>query len=281
MTNAGRGLLILLGIVLAVSVAVVQRSLGFVVPSTSLSQPTSMEMPGLVELREVSRGDVEPPTVMHARYPDRTRRLGGGRLPISINRKPVLAYSIAAVKDGNVTEQAASVLSRLRRMMDTDYVNMITQRQEFFKPEYRKRMWTADYKQRMGLRMKLRRVKERFETAWQQWLRTEGRRQGLTEPVKFNGPKLGMYLRSDSLLNSTSEPDAVNKHWPSKEELKTNPKFKKKLSWSAFAPLETEPGKWNTDADENVFKLFRRPLHKYPYDIGKRGTNHVVRGNVF
>ncbi|CAJ1456860.1 unnamed protein product [Effrenium voratum] len=163
-------------------------------------------------------------------------------------------------------------------MMDQDFVFMTTMRQQYFRPKYRVGKWTADYNMRLARRQKLRKQKERFEAAWSQWMRTTGRRQGLTEPVPFYGPKLGEYFTEE--LDEASEPDAVQKATPTKQELKLNKQLRTK-GWSNYLPDDIFPGQWNEDGDDNVHKLFKRPLHKYPYDIGKRGTNHVVRGIVF
>lgn len=243
-------------------------------------EASSVWVSGLpAERMEVPRSEMEPQTVMYVAEDERTRPHGGGRHVINMNRKPVLGYSVAATRDGKIDEPASSVLNRLRRMVDSDYVNMVTLRQATFRPDYRKKLWTADYKMRMGRKMKLNRVKSRFEAAWQQWLRTEGRRQGLTEPITFNGPPLAaMYTKE---MDDATDPDVYMKNWPSKQEMKTDPKFRKKLPMSYFIPVDIQPGKWNDNGPDNIFKLWKRPLHKHPYDIGKRGTNHVVRGNVF
>lgn len=71
----------------------------------------------------------------------------------------------------------------------------------------------------LARRRKLRRQKElgaqrvcgasdsrRFEAAWAQWMRTEGRKQGLTERVPFDGPKLGHELTEE--LDSNTDVEA-------------------------------------------------------------------------
>eukprot|EP00440_Ansanella_granifera_P053851 gb/GFBE01058379.1/.p1 GENE.gb/GFBE01058379.1/~~gb/GFBE01058379.1/.p1 ORF type:complete len:282 (+),score=63.00 gb/GFBE01058379.1/:1-846(+) len=250
-------------------------SLNFLAPGSGGIAKATLPIAGL----EAPRGDAEPRTAMHARFPDRSRNHGGGRTVFTMNRKPVLGYSIADIRDGKIAESAISVLRRLRSMVDEDHVNMITMRQEFFKPDYRKKLWTADYNQRMGRRMKLRKLKAKFEAEWNQWMRTEGRSQGLLEPVRYDGPKLGSYMTKE--LDEASEPDAVLKVLPSKQDMKTNKRYAMK-GWSKLFPADMMAGQWeDAEADDNIFKIWKRPLHKQPYDIGKRGSNHVVRGNVF
>ncbi|CAE8679740.1 unnamed protein product [Polarella glacialis] len=273
-----------LGAIVTCGFVALHGSLVFVTPGPGMTKPleANVWVSGFpTDRMEAPRGDTEPRTIMYNKPPnDRTRPHGSGRHTPMTNRKPVLAYSVADKRGANdQLEPATSVLGRLKRMMDTDYVSMVTMRQQFFRPDYRKKQWTADYNQRVGRKLKLRRVKERFDNAWQQWLRTEGRRRGLTEPIEFEGPKLAKYFTKE--MDDASNPDVFQKNWPSKEEMKTDPKFKNKLPWAAFVPEEVEPGKWNDDSDENIFKIWKRPLHKHPYDIGKRGSNHVVRGNVF
>lgn len=46
-------------------------------------------------------------------------------------------------------------------------------------------------------------------------------------------------------------------------------------------PEDVQPGKFNCDGEDSIFKIWKRPLHKHPYDIGKRGKiGPVVRGIV-
>eukprot|EP00438_Fugacium_kawagutii_P017475 Skav235851 [mRNA] locus=scaffold2644:29473:55029:+ [translate_table: standard] len=209
---------------------------------------------------------------------DRTRPHGGGRNTFTMNRKPVLAYSNAFMQDNKIGEAAGSVLRRLRVMLDEEYVNMASLRQQYFRPKGRVGKWRADYNMRLGRRQKMRRLKMDFEQAWDQWMRSEGRRMGLTEPVRFNGPKLGHMLTDE--LDQATNPDDVMKALPTKQELRMNKKYRTQ-GWSKYLPEDMFPGQWTDEGDDNIHKLFRRPLHKYPYDISKRGTNHVVRGIVF
>ena len=45
--------------------------------------------------------------------------------------------------------------------------------------------------------------------------------------------------------------------------------------------MDVQPGKFNCDGEDSIFKIWKRPLHKHPYDIGKRGKiGPVVRGIV-
>eukprot|EP00913_Durusdinium_trenchii_P030138 g28240.t1 len=195
-------------------------------------------------------------------------------------RKPVLAYSMTDEKE---TELAGSVLRRLRVMMDEDHVNMVTLRQKYFRPKYRVGKWQADYNMRLCRRRKLRKQKERFEEAWSQWLRTTGRSIGLLEPIPFNGPKLGSYMTEE--LDKATEVEETMKALPTQQERRAvrvlmNKKYRMR-GWKQYLPEDIFPGQWKDDEEDAVHKLFRRPLHKYPYDISKRGTNHVVRGIVF
>eukprot|EP00435_Cladocopium_sp_Y103_P005048 s2688_g1.t1 len=252
------------------------------------AQPQNMSLTGnlLIAGNSLVRGvqfaheDVEPRTVMRNVKPeDRTRPHGGGRHSFSMNRKPVLAYSIAdKLETGKISEPAGSVLRRMRVMLDEEYVNMASLRQQYFRPTYRVGKWRADYNMRLSRRNRLRRVKEKFEQAWDQWMRSEGRRMGLTEPVRFSGPKLGAELTEE--LDAATNPEDVMKALPTKQELRMNKKYRTK-GWSNYLPEDMFPGQWNDDGEDSLHKLFRRPLHKYPYDISKRGTNHVVRGIVF
>jgi len=227
---------------------------------------------------EAHRGDAEPRTVMHGKWPDRTRPHGGGKHVFRMNRKPVLGYAVAEVQNKDkIIEPAASVLRRMRAMVDTEHVFMAAERQRYFRPKEINRKWTADYNMRMGRRKKLRKVKDRFEEAWQQWLRTEGRSQGLTEPVKFEGPKLGHWMTEE--LDEASDPKVMLKSLPSKQDMKSMKENKKK--WGKLIPQDIMPGQWNDEGEDNIFKIWKRPMHKQPYDIGKRGSNHVVRGQVF
>lgn len=257
----------------------VLASIASLAPSNFLTPSKTPAGNSLVRGVQFAHEDVEPRTVMRNVKPeDRTRPHGGGRHSFSMNRKPVLAYSIADTRELKISEAAGSVLRRMRVMLEEDYVNMATLRQQYFRPLYRVGKWRADYNMRMARRFKLRRIKERFEQAWDQWMRSEGRRLGLTEPVRFGGPKLGAELTEE--LDSATNPEDVMKALPTKQELRMNKKYRTK-GWSNYLPEDMFPGQYNDDGEDSLHKLFRRPLHKYPYDISKRGTNHVVRGIVF
>mmetsp|Transcript_21939 Transcript_21939/g.45932 ORF Transcript_21939/g.45932 Transcript_21939/m.45932 type:complete len:271 (+) Transcript_21939:56-868(+) len=220
----------------------------------------------------------EPRTALRVKQSERTRNHGGGRRGFTMNRKPVFAYSSVDVQEGTIKESGASVLRRLRVMMDEDHVNMAWQRQQYWRPKFMVRKWRADYNMRLARRRKLRKQKMAFEDAWKQWMRTEGRRMGLTEPVPFSGPKLGHMMTEE--LDTASDAEAEIKKLPSKQELKMNKKYRMK-GWHLMVPEDMLPGQWNDDGEDSVHKLFKRPLHKYPYDIGKRGTNHIQRGIVY
>lgn len=208
---------------------------------------------------------------MHGRYAEGTRsrknNQGGGRLPIRVTRDPVLAYSV-----GGENENGGSVLRRMWDMYDMDYNKMVAIRQQTYRADSRKKKWTADYNMRLGRRKKQNRIKRQYETDWQEWMQREGRRQGLTEPIIYTGPPLPTTPEMDALS------DELVKNQPSAEE-------KKKLTASlpkgrARVPKDMEPGCWDY-GPENIHKIWRRPLCKWPYDIGKRGKKGpVVRGIV-
>ena len=263
------------------SALLVLAAMALVAPCNFLIATKTPAGNSLVNGVQFAHEEVEPRTVMHNVKPgDRTRPHGGGRHVFRMNRKPVLAYSVADAVPGlnKVTEPGGSVLRRLRVMMDEDYVNMASLRQQYFRPANRVGKWRADYNMRLGRRRKLRRIKEQFDRAWDEWMRTEGRRQGLTEAVPFNGPKLGLQLTEE--LDQASNVEDVTKALPTKQELRMNKKYRPR-GWSKYLPEDVFPGQWNDEGEDNIHKLFKRPLHKYPFDIGKRGTNHVVRGIVF
>jgi hypothetical protein len=198
-----------------------------------------------------------------------------------MNRKPVHGYSIADVREGAVIESAASVLRRMRFMIDTDYCNMVTQRQMFFRILPQRHKWMKDFRWKLNRRLKLRRAKDDFEAAFQGWMRTGGREMGFTQPVKFEGPKLGDWLTPE--LDKATDPEGVFKALPSKSEIRADPgKYRK--GWTHLIPFDMEAGKWNPDEAEggDIFKIWKRPLHKYVYDIGKKGrSQRIVRGTVY
>jgi len=238
------------------------------------------------EKLDVPRGQAVPRTRVHGKFPDRSRKnqQGGGRLPIRTNRKPVLAYSQAGVIGSQagvsgrqgLKEQPNTVLRRMWDMYEFDFNKMVTLRNRYFLPDYRKKQWTANFNMRTGRRSKLNRIKRQYSTDWAYWMRTEGRRQGLQDPIIFTGPPLTLTPEEDK----ASDKEVIKKKLPSAQEFRDNwmklvPKPKDAL------PEDIQPGKWNDDGPDNIFKIWKRPLHKYPYDIGKRGKNKVTRGNVW
>lgn len=254
------------------SFAVVALSYGFQ-PSAFVAPPAPNGKMGTLvagaaaERMEVSRSDVEPRTQMHGKYPDRSgkNQQGGGRLPIRVNRNPVLGYSKAGENEPN-----ARVLNRMFDMIDTDFARMTQQAKRYFRPMYRAKKWTADWKMRVGRKKKENRLKREFDEEWAQWMRSFGRRQGLTDPIIYKGPSI------------KEDPD---------EEYASMDAWKKMISVDVFKsrknvgkgrdqlPYDIEPGKWD-DGPESIHKIYKRPLHVHPYDIGKRGTKNVVVGIV-
>jgi len=223
---------------------------------------------------EIPRGEAVPKTQMRGRYADgdrsRKNNQGGGRLPIPCQRNPVLAYANA---DEN--EPGASVLRRMVDMYDLEHCRMVGERQRYFRLEHRDRKFCADWSMRAGARRKANRIKKQYEEDWQDWMRREGRRQGLTKPLIWSGPPLP---RTDEELEEAKKKQQASK--PSEDEYaewkKTQPK-----AWQ-IVPKECEEGQWYEEDDpENIFKLFTRPLRKTPYDIGKRGdARYYVPGTV-
>merc|ERR1711972_1298355 len=93
---------------------------------------------------------------------------------------------------------------------------------------------------------------------WQQWMRTEGRQQGLSDPVIYNGPPLAHLI--DEEMDKRTDPEAFAKKLPSMEEID---KAKMGTNW---VPEEMKDGQWNDDREDasNIFNLWRRPLHTPP-----------------
>merc|ERR1712232_971574 len=50
--------------------------------------------------------------------------------------------------------------------------------------------WTRDWQGRMWMREKKRRDNQKLNQEWNDWMRTEGTRMGLTTPFKYEGPIL-------------------------------------------------------------------------------------------
>jgi len=226
------------------------------------------------EQPEIPRGEAVPKTQMRGRYADgdrsRKNNQGGGRLPIPCQRNPVLAYANADEK-----ESGASVLRRMVDMYDLEHCRMVGERQRYFRLPHIDRKFCADWSTRAGARRKANRIKKQYEEDWQDWMRREGRRQGLTKPLIWSGPPLP---RTDEELEEAKKKQQASK--PSEDEYaewkKTQPK-----AWQ-IVPKECEEGQWYEEDDpENIFKLFARPLRKTPYDIGKRGdARYYVPGTV-
>lgn len=256
----------------------------FVAPAAPAGGPEAVSSPFVAGggALETPRGDAEPLTQMHAKYPDRSRLQGGGRLPIRVQRKPVLGYAQASgIRSKNMKtadlERPSGVINRMFDMMDMDYNIMQQAFKRYFRPEYRRVKWLGDWKQKRGRRTVQRRAKQRYDEEWQAWMRTVGRKQGLTKPVTFSGP----------LAPATPEELELDE-W--KKTLSPN-MFKRKIAPYRDPEIAPDmlPGQWD-DGPQSIFKAWRRPLHKHPYDIAKptklsksnkKVDNHVVRGIVF
>merc|ERR1711879_706989 len=138
----------------------------------------------------------------------------------------------------------------------------------------------ADFSMRAGAKRKANRIKRSYQDEWLYWMHTEGRAQGLTEPIIFNGPPLAYQMTPEH--DAETEPALFKKKFGStKEEMK---EYDKKYAPKGRAkfPYDYEEGAFKEKDDpENPFNIWRRPLYKHAYDIGKRGRNKVTRGIVF
>lgn len=214
---------------------------------------------------------------MHGRYPDRSRKnnQGGGRLPITFNRKPVLAYSYTDM-DPNAPESSNSVIRRMWDMYDMNYNKMALQRQQYFRSEARSKKWTADFNMRVGRKKKEQRIKRQYDEEWAYWLRTEGRSRGMTDPIIFEGPPLA-HLRTPE-TDKASELVNMQKAYGTEAEVKE--RWKTLPSAREMLPVEvTTPGSWDY-GEKNIFRYYKRVLNVKPYSIGKRGGKKMVEGNV-
>jgi len=246
-------------------------------PSCFLTPSSSLAAGWPAEAVAVPRGEALPRTQMQAKKKntDRTRIQGGGRQPVRVNRSPVLGYSITTENaNGMVTEQAGSVLRRMYDMAEMDFNKMAGMRDRYWRPGYRKSKWVADYNMRSGRKKKEAKLRRQYETDWQEWMSTVGRQRGLTDPVLFNGPPLKLSEEDDA----ATDPKVFSKKIPSENELATEMKLPRGKD---LLPEDVQPGKFNCDGEDSIFKIWKRPLHKHPYDIGKRGKiGPVVRGIV-
>lgn len=211
----------------------------------------------------------------------RNKAVPGGRSAFRIARKPVLAYAVAERKDnGQIGENAASVLRRLREMWDQDYCIRQWDRQRYFHRIPRKAMYDKSYAVRLMTKAKRRRLKDSFDEAWKQWMVTSGRRLNLNQAVVYEGPKLAWMLTEE--MDKKTEPKEVMKSMPTKEELYLD--MSKKRTYAKMGvPQDMLPGNWNTDGEDNIHKVWKRPLHKHIYDIPKYKKQGWVinRGIVF
>jgi len=273
------------GALLLASAAGLHGSLSFAVaPATGAARSLGPWVAASARERmSAPRSEAAARTQMQGRYSEggrsRKNNQGGGRLPIRVSRKPVLGYAMMGNGQTDSTEPGGRVLLRMWEMYDMDFNRMVAIRQRYFRPGYRSAKWTADYNMRMGRRKKEQRIKRQYEEDWQDWMRREGRTQGLTDPIVYNGPPLAKYMEKGGELDKWTDPENFKKTLPGEDEMVEF--LKKAPRGRAAVPQEMEDGKWNDDGDDNIFKIWRRPLCKWPYDIGKRGkVGPVVRGIV-
>jgi len=269
--------------------AVLKESLGFVAAPGSVMRnavkaagenaaPWVSSSP--VERMEVPRGESAPRTLMRGRYAegDRSRynQQGGGRLPIRVTRNPSLAYSIA---DPNGKEKGPTVLRRMWDMYDMDFHKMTAVRERYHRPGYRKKKWTADYNMRLGRRTNKQKEERQLKEEWMAWMRNEGRARGYQDPIIFKGPPMAHALTKE--LDEQTDPEYIKKNAPSEQEL--DEKLKNfKLPKMEKLPAWIMPGQFpEKDAPDNIFNIWRRPLHRFPYDIAKQGKKgKFTRGMV-
>lgn len=272
-----------LGAAAVCAIATLQRSFGFVgAPAraeATRSSPAPWVSSSVTERMEAPRGESEARTQMRNRLKDedRTRKQGGGRNSVSMSRKPVLGGVQKNVNSFGGEEKAGSVVSRLFGQVDMNFATMTAQRKRFFRPLWRDKNWIKDYNFRLrGQSTKA--VKDQLvETQWKAWISTVGKKRGYLEPVTFDGPALAGQDDVDfnALKQKYGTPQELSKFFKMDE-----PEEKK-------TPMERAPdwvkdGKFPAKDDpENMFNVWKRPLHRYPYDIGRRGSKtKYTRGNV-
>jgi len=229
----------------------------------------------VAERLEVSRSQLQPRIQMKADQEDRTRPHGGGRRPIYINRRPALGYSYSPKGQGDRNETGRAVMRRMLRMLDQNYNRLTAMRQKHFRAPNVDKKFKADFFMRLGRRRKEQQRKKDQDAEWQRWMRTEGGKLSLTEPLVFNGPKAKLTKEEDKL----SEPSALRKLVPS-EKVFTDEWMPKFPSYKETWPVDTQPGNWDNDSELNIFKIWKRPLLKYPYDIPHFRTKKIKRGRV-
>merc|ERR1712007_147720 len=134
-------------------------------------------------------------------------------------------------------------------------------RNQFFRSEARRQQWTADYHMRAGRKKNELRRKRQFEEEWQQFMRTTGKKMGLTEPVIYKGP---IYVPKDE---EEADMDIESLKKVSDDTIRERQKAGIGKGWDKI-PYDMYPGKFDNGPD-SIFKMWRRPLHKHPYDIGR------------
>merc|ERR1719195_1393525 len=102
---------------------------------------------------------------------------------------------------------------------------MVAEKSRYFGLEAQDKKWRADFSMRTGRRRKERRVKQQLEEEWAQWMRTTGRKKGLTEPVIYNGPIVKMTPEEEEAFEPAT---GIN---PFKNNEKTMGKIHWKEAW--------------------------------------------------
>lgn len=240
---------------------------------------------------QTPRGEVVPRTQLRGRYKDGNRsgqnHQGGGRKPMCINRRASFAYASKRLPTGEVnTENTGSLLRRCWDMYDVEYNLMIGNRQRFHRTEREMKRFCADFMMQRGSRRCKRRMKQQLEEGWLNWMKVNGAKAGLLKPIIFDGPllkwtpeeeeeqaKFKLETRID--ITRVCNPRGRKVFLAYERRLRKEGKFKKKVPCR-----ETLPGQWNGDSPENIFKIWRRPLHKYAFDVSLNCLGKCVRRSI-
>lgn len=200
---------------------------------------------------------------------------GKGRHALYIKRKPAHGYAIAD-DTGTRPEPPASVLRRMRDMIDMDFVLRAQRRRESHKPWARRMRFNRDWKFKVIQKENRYKRKQEFQDSWLSWVQTQGRFLGLTEPVVYNGPKLGAEFAADpelkALYNNTAN---FKKELFFKKERLTSKEVSKLFKKGQQLPEEIKPGKWVEEGPLNIFNIYKRPLARWAVDVPwKSGKKH-------